>query len=63
MNLTVSLLLSSSHQELSDSLSKCSDLKHKSPKKLMMSYFPKSLKDKHISRASEEEIPQGEYCY
>lgn len=63
MNLTVSLLLSSSHQELSDSLHKCSDLKHKSPKKLMMSHFPKSLKDKHISRVSEEEIPQGEYCY
>lgn len=56
MNLTVSLLLSSLHQKLSD-------LKHKSPKKLMLNYFPKSLKDKHISRASEEEIPQGEYCY
>lgn len=63
MNLTVSLLLSSSHQKFSGSLSKCSDLKHKSPKKLMLSYFLESLKDKHISRASEDEILQGEYCY
>lgn len=34
MNLTVSLLLSSSQHKLSDRLSKCSDLKHESPKKI-----------------------------